>query len=80
MRSSHIYPNPRGEFEELRKSSDCSKAKAMIGWEPQISLSEGIRGVSGEEVRGESPTTLLGSGIRRNDDAYQSGTVLSPFI
>ena len=45
----HIYPNPRGEFEELRKSSDCSKAKAMIGWEPQISLSEGIRGVSGEE-------------------------------
>ena len=45
----HIYPNPRGEFEELRKSSDCTKAKAMIGWEPQISLSEGIRGVSGEE-------------------------------
>ncbi len=45
----HIYPNPRGEFEELRKSSDCSKAKATIGWEPQISLSEGIRGVSGEE-------------------------------
>ena len=45
----HIFPNPRGEFEELRKSSDCSKAKAMIGWEPQISLSEGIRGVSGEE-------------------------------
>ena len=45
----HIYPNPRGEFEELRKSSDCSKANAMIGWEPQISLSEGIRGVSGEE-------------------------------
>ena len=45
----HIYPNPRGEFEELRKSSDCSKANATIGWEPQISLSEGIRGVSGEE-------------------------------
>ena len=42
----HIYPNPRGEFEELRKSSDCSKAKAMIGWEPRISLSEGLRDIS----------------------------------
>ena len=42
----HIYPNPRGDFEELRKSSDCSKAKAMIGWEPQISLSEGLRDIS----------------------------------
>ena len=27
----HIIPNPRGEFEELRKSSDCSKAKAVLG-------------------------------------------------
>ena len=45
----HVFPNPRGEFEELRKSSDCSKAKAVIGWEPEVSLSEGIRGVSGEE-------------------------------
>ena len=42
----HIYPNPRGEFEEPRKSSDCSKAKAMIGWEPRISLSEGLRDIS----------------------------------
>ncbi len=38
----HIYPNPRGEFEELRKSPDCSKAKAVIGWEPKVVLSEGI--------------------------------------
>ena len=41
----HIYPNPRGEFEELRKSSDCSKAKAVLGWEPGISLLDGIRGL-----------------------------------
>ena len=43
----HIYPNPRGEFEELRKSSDCSKAMATIGWKPRISLSEGIRDIAG---------------------------------
>ena len=42
----HI-PNPRGSFEELRKSSDYSKAKAMIGWEPRISLGEGIEEVAG---------------------------------
>ena len=40
----HIVPNPRGEFEELRKSSDCSKAKTVIGWEPAISPKEGIAG------------------------------------
>ena len=42
----HIIPNPRGEFEELRKSSDCSRAKAVLGWEPRIGLAEGIRGVA----------------------------------
>ena len=42
----HIIPNPRGEFEELRKSSDFSKAKAVLGWEPRIGLAEGIRGVA----------------------------------
>ena len=41
----HIYPNPRGEFEELRKSSDPSKAKAVLGWEPRVGLAEGIRDV-----------------------------------
>ena len=45
----HIIPNPRGEFEELRKSSDPSKAKSVLGWEPRFGLAEGIRGVSGEE-------------------------------
>ena len=47
----HIYPNPRGEFEELRKSADNSRAKEMIGWEPQVSPSDGIRAIaSGEEA------------------------------
>ena len=41
----HIVPNPRGEFEELRKAADYSKAKALIGWEPQIPLAEGIKSV-----------------------------------
>lgn len=38
----HVIPNPRGEFEERRKAADNSRAKAMIGWEPRISLSEGM--------------------------------------
>ena len=39
----HIYPNPRGEFEERRKSADYSRAKAVIGWQPQVSLREAIQ-------------------------------------
>ena len=39
----HIYPNPRGEFEERRKSADYSRAKALIGWQPQIPLHEAIQ-------------------------------------
>ena len=39
----HVIPNPRGEFEELRKSADSSKAKAAIGWEPRIAPLDGIR-------------------------------------
>ncbi len=42
----HIVPNPRGEFEELRKAADYSKAQRLLGWEPQISLDEGIKSVS----------------------------------
>ena len=38
----HIIPNPRGEFEELRKSADYSRAKSIIGWEPRIPVSKGI--------------------------------------
>ena len=39
----HIVPNPRGKFEELRKSADISKSRSMIGWEPRITVPEGIR-------------------------------------
>ena len=39
----YIVPNPRGDFEELRKSADYSRAKTLIGWEPRVSLAEGIR-------------------------------------
>ena len=45
----HIVPNPRGEFEELRKSSDCSKAKSVLGWEPGISLVDGIGSLARSE-------------------------------
>ena len=48
----HIVPNPRGEFEELRKSADNSKAKAQIGWEPRIPAAEGIREVAGASSTG----------------------------
>ena len=48
----HIIPNPRGEFEELRKSADYSKAKATIGWEPLIPASQGIREIAGASSQG----------------------------
>lgn len=38
----HVFPNPRGEFEERGKAADNSRAKATIGWEPRILLSEGM--------------------------------------
>ena len=37
----HIYPNPRGAFEELRKCSDNSRAKSVISWEPRIASGGG---------------------------------------
>ena len=39
----HTVPNPRGDFEELRKSANNSRAKAVIGWEPRVSFAEGMR-------------------------------------
>lgn len=39
----HIVPNPRADFEELRKAADYSKARSMIGWEPRAPFSSGIR-------------------------------------
>ena len=44
----HILPNPRGKFEELRKSADISKSRSVIGWEPWVMASEGIRAVVAE--------------------------------
>lgn len=41
----HIFPNPRGAFEELRKCADTSRAKSVISWEPRITLAEGIKSV-----------------------------------
>lgn len=39
----HVIPNPRSEFEEFRKSADYTRARAMIGWYPQVPLAEGLR-------------------------------------
>lgn len=41
----HIFPNPRGDFEELRKCADNSLAMELIGWEPVISFREGMKGL-----------------------------------
>ena len=38
----HIIPNPRGDFEEFRKSADNSRARQAIGWEPGVSFTEGM--------------------------------------
>ncbi len=38
----NIHPNPRGAFEERRKTADYSRAKAALGWEPTVSLREGF--------------------------------------
>ena len=39
----HIVPNPRREFEEARKAADCSLARSVIGWEPQVAFADGIK-------------------------------------
>ena len=40
--SEHIIPNPRGEYEEMRKAADVLEANALIHWEPKIFIKEGI--------------------------------------
>ena len=45
----YIVPKPRGDFEEFRKSADNSRAKALLGWEPRVSLAEGMRDVLSRE-------------------------------
>ncbi len=47
----YVFPNPRAMYEERRKSADNSKAKTLIGWEPRIPISEGIRGIAGGPAR-----------------------------
>ena len=49
---NHIVPNPRGDFEEFRKSANNSRAKAVIGWEPRVSFAEGMRNLLGPEYQG----------------------------
>lgn len=39
----HIIPNPRGEFEEARKSANYDKALGYLRWEPTISIEDGIK-------------------------------------
>ena len=55
----HVIPNPRGDFEELRKSADYSKAKSLIGWEPLIPAVEGIRQIAATD---KSPFPGVGEG------------------
>lgn len=45
----HIIPNPRGDFEEIRKSADNARAKAVIGWEPRVSFAAGMRDLLSRE-------------------------------
>lgn len=39
----YIVPNPRAAFEEVRKSADYSRARELIGWQPGVSLAEGMK-------------------------------------
>ncbi len=38
----YIKPNPRGAFEERRKSASNVKANGFIGWNPTIKIEDGI--------------------------------------
>ena len=38
----HIYPNPRGPFEERHKAADYSRAKAVLGWQPTVLFRTGL--------------------------------------
>ena len=46
----HIFPNPRGDFEEARKAADNSRARALIGWEPQVSFAQGMAELLGQPL------------------------------
>ena len=38
----HVYPNPRGLFEERRKAADYSRANVLLGWQPAVSFRSGL--------------------------------------
>lgn len=39
----HIIPNPRGRFEERRKAANYLKALRILGWQPTVTIQEGIK-------------------------------------
>ena len=41
----HLIPNPRGDFEESRKAADYTKAKSVLGWEPEVRVEAGLKTV-----------------------------------
>ncbi len=38
----HVFPNPRGEFEERRKAANYSRAAALLGWRPVTRLEDAL--------------------------------------
>ena len=38
----HVYPNPRGPFEEHRKAADYRRAKTVLGWNPTVPFRAGF--------------------------------------
>lgn len=44
-KKKYIIPNPRGEFEEKRKAANNTRAKKLLGWEPEIAIKEDIKTV-----------------------------------
>ncbi len=39
---THVFPNPRGEYEERRKAANYSRAAAVIGWMPRTRLEDAL--------------------------------------
>ena len=39
---THVFPNPRGEFEERRKAANYSRAAAVLGWRPSTRLEDAL--------------------------------------
>ena len=38
----HVYPNPRGPFEERHKAADYRRAKTILGWQPTVPFHAGF--------------------------------------